>query len=190
MSFFVHDTAVVDQPCKIGENTKVWHFSHIMQNVQIGNNCVLGQNTFVASQVTIGNGVKIQNNVSIYEGIDIKDHVFIGPSVVFTNVINPRSEIDRKTEFLNTKIEKGATIGANSTIVCGVTIGKYAFVAAGAVVTKDIDDFSLVMGNPAIHAHWVDRFGNKLHFVNHKAISGNLLYTLQNGKVKEVRRES
>jgi len=157
----VHETAVVDG--KVGSGTRVWHFSHIMANARVGNNCTIGQNVVISPDVTVGSGVKIQNNVSLYTGVTIEDDVFIGPSAVFTNVINPRSPISRKHEFKPTLVEKGASIGANSTIICGVTIGEYAFVGAGAVVTKDVKPFALVMGNPAKQTGWMSKSGYKLN---------------------------
>ena len=160
----IHKTAIIDHPTVIGPNTRVWHFSHVMKNASIGQNCVLGQNTFIASNVSIGNHVKIQNNVSIYEGVEISDYVFLGPSMVFTNVINPRSEINRRGEYKKTKISKGVTIGANATIVCGITIGEYAFIGAGTVVTKDIPAFALVIGNPSKQSGWMSKGGEKLNF--------------------------
>lgn len=163
--YFVHGTSVVDEGAKVGEGTKIWHFSHISAGAIVGNNCIFGQNVFVAGDVTIGNNVKVQNNVSIYDRIIIEDHVFCGPSCVFTNVINPRSEYprDRKTGFKETVIKRGATLGANSTVVCGVTVGKYAFIGAGSVVTKDIPDYALVYGNPARLRGWMCECGEKLH---------------------------
>lgn len=148
-SAFIHETAVVDKPAKVGEGTKIWHFSHVSENASIGANCSIGQNVFVGKGVSIGEGCKVQNNVSVYEGVTLEDGVFCGPSMVFTNVINPRAEIERKHEFMETLVRHGATIGANATILCGTTIGRYAFVGAGAVVTGDIPDFALVVGNPA-----------------------------------------
>lgn len=153
----IHGSSFIDEPCTIGEGTKIWHFSHVMKGAEIGNNCILGQNVHIASNVIIGNNVKIQNNVSIYEGVTIEDDVFLGPSCVFTNVINPRSEISRA--YVNTIIKKGATIGANATIVCGVTIWEYAFVGAGAVVTKDVLPYYLVVGNPARKIGMMDKQG-------------------------------
>ena len=161
---YIHETAVVDAPCKIGKGTKIWHFCHLMPNCVIGEECILGQNVFVASEVTLGNRVKIQNNVSIYKGVTCEDEVFIGPSAVFTNVVNPRSAVERKNEFASTHIGKGATIGANATIVCGHNIGRYAFVGAGTVVTRDVLDYELVVGNPAQHAGWMSENGQKLQF--------------------------
>ncbi|RMD94565.1 MAG: N-acetyltransferase [Calditrichaeota bacterium] len=167
---YIHPSSVVDEPCEIGEGTKIWHFCHIMKHAHIGRNCILGQNVFVASDVKIGNHVKIQNNVSIYTGVELEDEVFCGPSCVFTNVINPRSGIERKDEFQKTLVKKGASLGANCTIVCGTTIGRYAFVGAGAVVTKDVPDYSLVVGVPARPIGWVCECGERLHFVNSCAI--------------------
>ena len=158
-SVFVHPSSIIDEPCTIGENTRIWHFCHVMPHAVIGKNCVLGQNVMIGSHVVIGNGVKIQNNVSVYSGVEIEDDVFLGPSCVFTNVINPRSFIERKAEFLPTQVKKGATIGANATIVCGVTIGKYALVGAGAVVRTNIKDYALVVGVPARQIGWVCKCG-------------------------------
>lgn len=162
--FFVHETAVIDFPCKIGKNTKIWHFSHLMEHCQIGEDCILGQNVFVASEVVVGNRVKIQNNVSLFAGVTCEDEVFIGPSVVFTNVLNPRSAVNRKNEFRSTRVGKGATIGANSTVVCGHQIGKYAFIGAGSVVTHDVPDYAMVLGNPARRVGWMSENGQKLLF--------------------------
>ncbi len=187
-STYIHPLSVVDDGAIIGEGTKIWHFSHISAKAKIGKNCIIGQNVFIGNGVIIGNGVKIQNNVSVYDGVVIDDDVFIGPSVVFTNVINPRAFIERKTEFLKTTIKKGATIGANATIVCGNTIGKYAMVGAGSLVCKNINGFELWYGNPAIKQNCIDRFGNKLNF-NAQITSINVknyTYTLNpNGNVEE-----
>ena len=161
---YIHETAVVDVPCQIGKGTKIWHFCHLMANCSVGENCNIGQNVFVASKVVIGNDVKIQNNVSVYEGVTLKDEVFVGPSVVFTNVINPRSKVVRKSEYKPTIVEQGATIGANATIVCGHRIGRYAFIGAGAVITHDVLDYELVTGNPACHAGWISENGQRLKF--------------------------
>ena len=161
---FIHDTAIVDEGAKIGEGSKVWHFSHIMKEAIIGKNCILGQNIFVASGVTLGNNVKVQNNVSIYDGVVTKDDVFLEPSMVFTNVINPRSFIERKEEFKTTLVKKGATIGANATIVCGNNIGKYAMIGAGSVVVKDVSDYALIVGNPGHQIGWVSKSGLRLDF--------------------------
>ena len=164
MSFFVHPSAIVDDKAQIGEATKIWHFSHVMKDARIGERCTLGQNVMVASGVVIGNNVKVQNNVSLYAGVICEDDVFIGPSVVFTNVINPRSAISRRHEFKTTLIKRGATIGANATVLCGIEIAEYAFIAAGAVVTKSVKRYALVMGNPAVQTGWVSEYGLKLEF--------------------------
>lgn len=163
-TYFAHPTAVIDDNCTIGNGTKIWHFSHIMSGSVIGNDCNLGQNVVVSPKVILGNNVRVQNNVSIYEGVICEDDVFLGPSMVLTNVINPRSAVSRKNEFKTTLIKKGASIGANATIVCGNTIGRYAFIGAGAVVTKDVPDYALVMGNPAKQTGWMSEFGHKLKF--------------------------
>ena len=162
--YFTHKTAVIDENCQIGEGTKIWHFSHIMSGSVLGNNCNIGQNVFIASGVVLGNNVKVQNNVSVYTGVICEDDVFLGPSAVLTNVINPRSSVNRKNEYLKTLIKKGVTIGANATIVCGITIGEYAFIGAGAVVTKDVKPYALVVGNPARQTGWMSEFGHKLKF--------------------------
>ncbi len=163
-SFFAHPTAVIDEGCTIGDGTKIWHFSHIMPNCKIGNNCNLGQNVVVSPEVVLGNNVKVQNNVSIYTGVTCEDDVFLGPSMVFTNVINPRSAVNRKNQYAKTLVGRGATIGANATIVCGNDIGKFAFIGAGAVVTKKVADYALVIGNPAKQTGWMSEFGHKLNF--------------------------
>ena len=160
--YFAHPTAVIDEPCSIGEGTKVWHFCHVMNGTRIGRNCVLGQNVFVASDVVIGNNVKIQNNVSVYTGVELEDDVFCGPSCVFTNVSNPRSQIVRHHTYEPTLVQRGATIGANATIVCGVTIGRYAFIGAGAVVVDDVPDYALMLGVPARQRGWMSRHGHRL----------------------------
>lgn len=162
--YFAHKTAILDEGCRIGEGTRIWHFTHIMTEAVIGKNCVLGQNVMVANRVTIGDNVKIQNNVSVYEGVMCEDDVFLGPSMVFTNVINPRAFIERKHEFRPTLVKKGATIGANATIVCGHTIGRYALIGAGAVVTHDVPDYALITGNPGRQAGWVSEYGCRLVF--------------------------
>jgi len=163
-SFFAHPTAVIDPDCLIGKESKIWHFSHIMSGAQIGEECNIGQNVVISPNVILGRNVKVQNNVSIYTGVTIEDDVFLGPSCVFTNIINPRSAVNRKNQYTPTYIRKGATIGANATIICGCRIGAYAFIGAGAVVTKDVPDFALVVGNPARQTGWVSKMGHKLLF--------------------------
>jgi UDP-2-acetamido-3-amino-2,3-dideoxy-glucuronate N-acetyltransferase len=160
--FFAHESAYVDEPCEIGEGTKIWHFCHIMAHAKLGKGCILGQNVLVSSNVVVGNNVKIQNNVSLYTGAVIEDDVFLGPSCVFTNITNPRSQIVRRHMYEKTLVKRGATIGANSTIVCGSTVGRYAFIAAGAVVTKDVPDYALMMGVPARQVGWMSRHGYRL----------------------------
>jgi UDP-2-acetamido-3-amino-2,3-dideoxy-glucuronate N-acetyltransferase len=167
---YIHPTATVEEPCNIGEGTKIWHYSHIMKGARIGKNCQIGQNVFVGSTAEIGNGVKIQNNVSVYDRVKLEDNVFCGPSMIFTNVINPRSHISRKHEFKETLVKKGATLGANSTIICGITVGEYAFVGAGAVVTKDIPPFGLAYGNPARLKGWMCQCGVKLDIKGKRGI--------------------
>ncbi len=162
--FFAHETAVIDAGCKIGKGTRIWHFSHIMKDAEIGENCNIGQNVVVSPGVKLGKNVKVQNNVSIYTGVICDDDVFLGPSMVFTNIINPRSQIIRRDNYETTIVEKGASIGANSTIICGNIIGRYAFVGAGAVVTKDVKPYSLVVGNPARQTGWMSEYGHKLNF--------------------------
>ena len=160
--YFVHESSYVDEPCQIGEGTKIWHFSHVMKDSVIGPGCNIGQNVVVSPGVRMGRGCKIQNNVSLYTGVILEDFVFCGPSMVFTNVVNPRSEVVRKDEYKTTLVKCGASIGANATVVCGTTIGQYAFIGAGAVVTRDVPDFALVMGNPARRSGWMCRCGIKL----------------------------
>jgi UDP-2-acetamido-3-amino-2,3-dideoxy-glucuronate N-acetyltransferase len=162
LPYFVHESSFVDEPCSIGPGTKIWHFCHIMRDSSIGRDCTLGQNVVVLSGVRVGDGCKIQNNVSLYTGVVLEDHVFCGPSMVFTNVINPRSEVVRKDEYRRTVVKRGASIGANATILCGITIGSYAFVGAGAVVTHDLPDYALVTGNPARRVGWMCACGIKL----------------------------
>jgi len=164
MDYYIHDSAIVDDGCIIGVGTKIWHFSHIMTNCTIGNNCNIGQNVVVSPEVIIGNNVKIQNNVSLYTGVTCDDDVFLGPSCVFTNVINPRSAINRRGQYLKTHVGKGASVGANATIVCGHNIGEFAFIGAGAVVTKTVLPYSLVIGNPARQTGWISQAGHKLIF--------------------------
>lgn len=164
LDYYVHETAVIDSGCNIGNGTKIWHFSHIMSNCIIGEDCNIGQNVVVSPQVVLGNNVKVQNNVSIYTGVICEDDVFLGPSMVFTNVTNPRSSINRKSEYKQTLVKKGATVGANATIVCGHTIGEYALIGAGAVITKEVKPFALVVGNPARQIGWVSEYGHRLSF--------------------------
>lgn len=162
--YFAHETAVLDEGCQIGDNSRIWHFSHLMSRAVIGRNCVIGQNVMIANKVTLGNNVKVQNNVSVYEGVTCEDDVFLGPSMVFTNVINPRAFIERKSEFQSTLVRQGATVGANATIVCGHTIGRYAMIGAGAVITHDVPDYALMTGNPARQTGWVSESGCRLDF--------------------------
>ena len=187
--YFAHETAIIDDGCKIGKGTKIWHFSHIMPGSEIGENCNIGQNVVVSPGVKLGKNVKVQNNVSIYTGVICEDDVFLGPSMVFTNVINPRSAIIRKDSYNSTVVEKGASIGANSTIVCGNKIGSYAFIGAGAVVTKDVKPFALVVGNPAHQTGWMSEYGHRLTFDK----SGFALcpesgqrYKFEDGKVSRI----
>jgi len=164
MTYFAHSTAIIDEGCKIGSGTKIWHFSHIMSNSVIGENCNLGQNVVISPEVILGNNVKVQNNVSIYTGVQCEDNVFLGPSCVFTNVTNPRSIVNRRGEYERTLVKEGASIGANATIVCGNDIGRFAFIGAGSVVTKSIPDYALVVGNPSKQVGWMSEFGHKLVF--------------------------
>lgn len=189
-SFFTHETAVIDAPCEIGEGTKIWHFSHIMSNSRLGKNCNLGQNVVVSPGVVLGNNVKVQNNVSIYTGVTCEDDVFLGPSMVFTNVINPRSAVNRRDEYLKTKVGKGVSIGANATIVCGNDIGEFAFIGAGAVVTKEILPYALVVGNPAKQIGWVSEYGHRLEFDSAQIATckeSNQQYKLENNTVKRIK---
>ncbi|SET04627.1 acyltransferase [Anaerobranca gottschalkii] len=183
--YLVHESSYIDEPCHIGKGTKIWHFSHIMKGCYIGENCNIGQNVVISPNVKIGNNVKIQNNVSVYTGVICEDDVFLGPSCVFTNVINPRSFIVRKDEYKTTLIKKGASIGANATIVCGKVIGRYAFVGAGSVVTKDVPDYALVVGNPAKIIGYVCECGEKLAKKEHKyiCISCNKEYQKKNNSI-------
>ena len=190
MSYFAHETAVIDAGCQIGEGTKIWHFSHLMSNCVLGLNCNLGQNVVVSPNVILGNNVKVQNNVSIYTGVICDDDVFLGPSMVFTNVINPRSAINRRDQYAKTHVGKGASIGANATIVCGHDIGAYAFIGAGAVVTKTIPAFALVVGNPEKQLGWVGEYGHRLEFkAEWIAIcpESNQEYKLEKGLVVRVK---
>lgn len=186
--YFAHPTAVIDEECQIGEDTSIWHFSHIMTGAKIGAKCNIGQNVVISPDVVLGNNVKVQNNVSVYSGVVCEDNVFLGPSAVFTNVKNPRSEVNRRGEYLKTVVKQGATIGANATILCGITIGNYAFIGAGAVVTKDVANYALLIGNPAKQVGWMSEFGHKLIFEKDIAVcaeSGNK-YFLDNGEVKKA----
>ena len=164
MSYFAHETAVIDAGCQIGEGTKIWHFSHLMPGCVLGENCNIGQNVVISPEVVLGKNVKVQNNVSIYTGVSCDDDVFLGPSCVFTNVLNPRSAVNRRDSYLKTHVGKGASIGANATIVCGHNIGAFAFIGAGAVVTKEIPAYALVVGNPARQLGWMSEFGQRLNF--------------------------
>lgn len=189
--YFAHETAVIDVPCKIGLGTKIWHFSHVMKNARLGENCNLGQNVMIASKVVLGNNVKVQNNVSIYSGVICEDDVFIGPSVVFTNITNPRSAINRQNEYLKTHISKGASIGANSTIVCGNNIGAYAFIGAGSVVTKDVKAYALVVGNPSRQIGWMSEHGHRLEFNSYNLAickESKQEYSLKNNSVVKVKK--
>lgn len=191
MDYFAHETAVVDAGCIIGKGTKIWHFSHIMPNCILGENCNIGQNVVVSPDVILGNNVKVQNNVSIYTGVVCEDDVFLGPSMVFTNVINPRSAVNRKNEYLKTVVRKGASIGANATIVCGHDIGEFAFIGAGAVVTKTVAPYALMVGNPARQLGWMSEFGQRLDFDNQGfavcSESGEF-YKLENNKVSKTNK--
>lgn len=187
-NYFAHETAVIDEGCTIKAGTKIWHFSHIMAGCVIGKNCNLGQNVVVSPKVILGNNVRVQNNVSIYEGVICEDDVFLGPSMVLTNVINPRSAVSRKQEYKTTLIKKGASIGANATIVCGNTIGRYAFIGAGAVITKEVADYALVIGNPGRQTGWMSEYGQKLKFNEAGEATcseSGEKYILKNGKVKK-----
>ena len=189
MNFFAHTSAIIDEGCQIGIGTKIWHFSHVMPGCVIGNNCNIGQNVVVSPKVTLGNNVRVQNNVSIYEGVICEDDVFLGPSMVFTNVINPRSAVSRKHEYLQTLVRKGASIGANATIVCGNEIGEYAFIGAGAVVTKPVPAYALVIGNPARQTGWMSEHGHKLQFDaegNASCPESGEKYVINNNKVAKI----
>jgi len=187
--YFIHDSAVVDDGCTIGKGSKVWHFSHIMTGCKIGAHCNIGQNVMVSPAVVLGNNVKVQNNVSIYTGVTCDDDVFLGPSMVFTNVINPRSAINRRDQYAKTHVGKGASIGANATIVCGHDIGEYAFIGAGAVVTKNVPAFALVVGNPARQIGWVGEYGHRLNFDSNgmaTCVESGQQYLLQNNQVQRI----
>lgn len=186
--FFSHATAVIDEGCEIGAGTKIWHFSHIMPGCRIGENCNIGQNVVISPEVVLGKNVKVQNNVSIYTGVVCEDDVFLGPSMVFTNVTNPRSAINRKNQYAKTVVRRGASIGANATVVCGHDIGQYAFIGAGAVVTKNVPDYALVVGNPARQTGWMSEYGHKLKFDSSGIATcpeSGERYFLKNGKVSK-----
>lgn len=184
--YFVHPSSIIDEGAQIGSGSKIWHFCHIMSSSILGKNCNLGQNVFVGDKVKLGNNVKVQNNVSIYSGVTCDDDVFLGPSMVFTNVTNPRSGVNRRGEYSLTHLKKGVTIGANATIVCGVTLNEYSFVGAGAVITKNVQAFALMVGNPAKQLGWMSAYGERLHFIDGKATCSlsNDRYILKEGKVK------
>lgn len=187
--FQYHCSSYIDTPSEIGQGTKIWHFSHIMSNAKIGKNCNIGQNVVISPNVILGDNVKVQNNVSIYTGVRCEDHVFLGPSMVFTNVINPRSEVDRKNEFKETIIARGASIGANATILCGIRIGRYAFIGAGAVLTKSVKDFALLVGNPAKQIGWMSKGGARLEFDDLGIGECPILkekYQLENGNLRPL----
>lgn len=187
--FFAHETAVVDDGCEIGKGTRIWHFSHVMSGARLGENCNLGQNVLVSDDVILGNNVKVQNNVSIYTGVICEDDVFLGPSMVFTNIVNPRSAVVRKGAYVKTLVGKGASIGANATIICGNNLGEFCFIGAGAVVTKDVPAYALVVGNPGKHVGWMSEYGHRLHFDEQNLAvcpeSGDN-YELKNGEVSKV----
>ena len=190
MNYFAHETAVIDQGCQIGEGTKIWHFSHIMPNCEIGERCNIGQNVVVSPGVKLGNNVKVQNNVSIYTGVVCEDDVFLGPSMVFTNVNNPRSAVNRREQYAETKVGKGASIGANATIVCGHDIGEFAFIGAGSVVTKTVPSFALVVGNPARQIGWMSEYGHRLEFnAEGQGVcpESEQVYLLDKGRVSRIK---
>lgn len=188
--YFAHETVVIDQPCRIGKGTKIWHFSHVMKDSEIGENCNIGQNCLISPDVKLGNTVKVQNNVSIYSGVVCEDEVFLGPSMVFTNITNPRSGVVRRDQYERTLVKRGATIGANATIVCGHDIGRYAFIGAGAVVTRSVPDYALVVGNPAKQIGWMSEYGQRLAFNEEgyaECSESKEMYQLQNGSVSKVK---
>lgn len=189
MDYFAHETAIIDEGCQIGKGTKIWHFSHIMSNCTLGENCNVGQNVVVSPEVILGNNVKVQNNVSIYSGVICEDDVFLGPSMVFTNVVNPRSAVNRRGQYSKTTVKRGASIGANATIVCGHDIGEFAFIGAGAVVTKHVPAYALLVGNPAKQIGWMSEYGHRLEFdENRIAIceESNEKYKLENNQVTKI----
>lgn len=189
MSYFAHETAVIDEGCTIGEGTKIWHFTHIMPNCKLGDRCNIGQNCVISPEVELGENVKVQNNVSIYSGVICEDNVFLGPSMVFTNVINPRSAVNRRGSYQKTRVKEGASIGANATIVCGNDLGKFCFIGAGAVITKEVKDYALMVGNPAKQIGWMSEYGHKLEFNEDGiaiCIESNEKYKIENELVKKI----
>jgi len=187
--YFAHETAIIDEGCRIGKGTKIWHFTHVMKDSIIGDNCNIGQNVVISPGVVLGSNVKVQNNVSVYTGVICEDDVFLGPSMVFTNVVNPRSAVNRKEQYKKTLVKKGSTIGANATIICGVTLGQFSFIGAGAVVTRDVNAYSLVVGNPARHTGWMSEYGHKLNFDANgiaKCPESKEKYELQNNQVRKI----
>ncbi len=187
-SFFAHETAIIDEGCKIGSGTKIWHFSHIMSNCTLGEKCNIGQNVVISPDVILGNNVKVQNNVSIYTGVICEDDVFLGPSMVFTNIINPRSAVIRRDKYVKTVVKKGASIGANATIICGHDIGEYSFIGAGAVITKEVLPYALVVGNPAKQIGWMSEYGHRLEFDDSgraKCMESGDEYILENNRVRK-----
>lgn len=189
MSFYAHPTAIIDEGCTIGEGTKIWHFSHIMPGCTLGNNCNIGQNVVISPEVVLGNNVKVQNNVSIYTGVTCGDDVFLGPSCVFTNVTNPRSAVNRRGQYAKTHVGKGASVGANATIVCGHDIGEFAFIGAGAVVTKNVPAYALIVGNPGKQIGWMSEYGHRLNFDEHnrsQCVESGQVYQLENNQVKRI----
>lgn len=189
MDYFVHETAVVDEGCKIGSGTKIWHFTHLMSGSVLGERCNVGQNCVISPGVTLGNNVKVQNNVSIYTGVTCEDDVFLGPSMVFTNVINPRSAINRRDQYSSTIVKKGATIGANATIVCGNNLGAFCFIGAGAVITKEVGDYALMVGNPAKQIGWMSEYGHRLNFDEQNEATceeSKEKYKLENNRVRKI----
>ena len=192
-SFFAHETAVIDEGCTIGTGSKIWHFSHIMSNCTLGEKCNIGQNVVISPEVILGNNVKVQNNVSIYTGVICEDDVFLGPSMVFTNIVNPRSAVIRKDQYVKTIVKKGASIGANATIVCGYDIGEYSFIGAGAVVTKEVLPYALVVGNPAKQIGWMSEYGHRLSFDDSgkaKCPESNDIYVLKENRVRKLNTDN
>jgi len=186
--YFSHETSLIDAGTNIGEGTKVWHFCHILSDTEIGNDCSFGQNCVVGPNVTIGSGVKVQNNVSIYEGVEVEDDVFLGPSMVFTNVINPRAFIQRKKEFKKTLLKKGCSVGANATIICGVTVGEYALIGSGAVINKDVKPYALMVGVPAKQIGWVGISGNTLEFTDNKSQDDFAIYIFKDDNLEVIKK--